>query len=168
MKTEPKFKIKLLMMDGPFKKSLFGFKKGIVVFGATAPLPAMKAAPGVPLAARPRDARSLEVGGGGSRRQGREGMRWTREWGTSVGKGKRKKKKKSKRSEGREVAAAGGGGQSDGFLIGASNPPFSSLTPKYTLFLPRKQLWIVEPTSAVADFVDDYFLSLSPPLYIAS
>jgi hypothetical protein len=87
-----------------------------------------------------------------------------------VGKGKkeRKKKKKTKRSGGREVLAAGGGGQSGGFLIGASNPPFSSLTPKYTFFLPRTHLWIVEPTSAVAEFVDEYFLSLSPPLYVAS
>jgi hypothetical protein len=89
--------------------------------------------------------------------------------GPPWGKGKKKrKKKKTKRSEGREVAAAGRGGQSDGFLIGASNPPFSSLTQKYTFSLPRNFLWIVEPTSAVADFVDEYFLSLSPPLYIAS
>ncbi len=86
-------------------------------------------------------------------------------WGPPWGKWK---KKKTKRSEGREVAAAGGGGQSDGFLIGALNPPFSSLAQMYTFFLPRMHLWIVEPTFAVADFVDEYFLSLSPPLYIAS
>lgn len=47
-------------------------------------------------------------------------------------------------------------------------PPSLSLTQNYTFFLPRKHFWIVEPTFAVADFVDDYFLSLSPPLYIAS
>jgi hypothetical protein len=139
VKTEPKLKI-IITNDGwPFffKKNLVS-KGGCFCFWATAPLPAMKAAPVVPLAARPRDACSLEVGGGGGRRQGRERRRWTREWGTSVGKGKKKRKKKkkkrTKRSEGREVAAAGGGGQLDVFLIGASNPPFSFSHTKLHVF----------------------------------
>jgi len=69
-KTEPKLKIIITNAGWPFLKKSFWFLKGVVVFGAAAPLPAMMAAPGVPLAARPRDARSLDVGGGGGRREG--------------------------------------------------------------------------------------------------
>lgn len=80
---------------------------------------------------------------------GRDGRQGTREWETSVGKGK--KKKKTKRSEGREVAAAGGGGQSDDSslahqirpsLLSHTNTRFSFLGSTFGLWNPHLLLLI--------------------------